>query len=98
MQNLRALSKTLATATRVSPGSLQVRSLCTMGKELLNEPGKVVHELLEGLVASVEHLNRLDGFPEVLAISLLSIAARDTMFIMQALQLAELDLAPKICC
>lgn len=36
-----------------------------MGKELLNEPDKVVHELLEGLVASVEHLNRLDGFPEV---------------------------------
>lgn len=33
--------------------------------ELLNAPRHAVSEMLEGLVSSVDHLNRLDGFPEV---------------------------------
>ena len=31
---------------------------------LLNEPEDAVTEMLDGLVASVPHLQRLDGFPE----------------------------------
>lgn len=34
--------------------------------KLLNDPGHAVTEMLEGLVSCVEHLNRLDSFPEVL--------------------------------
>ncbi len=32
---------------------------------LLNDASAAVTEMLEGLVASVPHLNRLEGFPEV---------------------------------
>jgi hypothetical protein len=33
--------------------------------KLLNDPRNAVTEMLQGLVSSVGHLNRLDGFPEV---------------------------------
>lgn len=33
--------------------------------KLLNDPRDAVTEMLQGLVSSVGHLNRLDGFPEV---------------------------------
>ena len=36
-----------------------------MSKKLLNAPGDAVVEMLEGLVASQDHLRRLDGFPHV---------------------------------
>lgn len=36
-----------------------------MQVHLLNKPQDAVCEMLEGLVASVPHLQRLDGFPEV---------------------------------
>lgn len=33
--------------------------------KLLNDPRNAVTEMLQGLVSSAGHLNRLDGFPEV---------------------------------
>ena len=36
-----------------------------MSKKLINTPDDAVAEMLEGLVASHDHLRRLDGFPHV---------------------------------
>lgn len=36
-----------------------------MGSAFINKPKDFVVESIEGLVASVPHLQRLDGFPQV---------------------------------
>lgn len=36
-----------------------------MSKKLLNSPQAAVNDMLEGLVQTVPHLRRLDGFPDV---------------------------------
>ena len=41
-----------------------IASASAMQVHLLNKPQDAVCEMLEGLVASVPHLQRLDGFPE----------------------------------
>ena len=43
----------------------RVRARLLEAMALLNDAGAAVTEMLEGLVAAVPHLNRLDGFPEV---------------------------------
>lgn len=37
----------------------------SMTKKLINNPGSVVHELLDGIVQVHPHLQRLDGFPDI---------------------------------
>ena len=50
---------------RVQQSSSCTAATSTMPTKLLNEPKDAVEDMLDGLVASVSHLNRLDGFPEV---------------------------------
>ena len=66
-------------------GSLQVRSAARMAvklsasKKFLNDPKDAVTESLEGLVAATPHLQRLDGFPGVIAACMRNAALHTSM-------------------
>jgi hypothetical protein len=49
----------------MSAGSSSSSSSSSSSKKLINEPGSVVTDAIDGFLATHPHLKRLDGFPDI---------------------------------